>query len=106
MRAGTLRHKVTIQKTGSQTLDSSRQPVDLWVKVADVWAAVEPLSGRELVIAQQQQPDVTHRVRMRARDDVTAKMRVRHGGRTLYIESATNVDERDRELHLMCRERV
>lgn len=105
MKAGTLRHKVTIQKA-SQTLDSSRQPTDLWVKVADVWAAVEPLSGRELVVAQQQQPDVTHRVRMRARTDVKAKMRVRHDNRSLYIGSVVNVDERDKELHLLCRERV
>lgn len=105
MRAGQLRHKVTIQQA-SQSLDSSRQPVNAWVKVAEVWCAVEPLSGRELMNAQQQQPDVTHRVRLRHRDDVTPKMRVLHGSRELYIESILNIDERDREQHLMCRERV
>lgn len=105
MRAGKLRHKVRIEKPLA-TLDSSRQPVDAWVKVVDVWAAVEPLSGRELIVAQQQQPDVTHRVRMRHRDDVTAKMRVQHDSRNLFIESVMNVEERDRELHLMCRERI
>ena len=105
MKAGELRHKVTIQKV-SQTLDSSRQTVDLWTKLAEVWAAVEPLSGRELLNAQQIQPDVTHRVRIRHRDDVTAKMRVQHDSRNLNIESIINVNERDRELHLLCRERM
>lgn len=105
MKAGSLRHKVTIQRV-SQTLDSSRQTVDLWTTLADVWAAVEPLTGRELVNAQQIQPDVTHRVRIRHRDDVTAKMRVLEGTRQLNIESVLNIEERDRELHLMCRERI
>ena len=106
MKAGSLRHKVTIQRV-SQTLDSSRQTVDLWTKVDDVWAAVEPLTGRELVNAQQIQPDVTHLVKIRYRDDVTAKMRVLHGSRVLNIEGPPiNIEERDRELHLMCRERI
>lgn len=105
MKAGQLRHKVTIQQA-SQTLDSNRQPVDSWVKLAEVWAAIEPLSGRELVVAQQQQPDVTHRVTMRYRDDVTAKMRVRHNGRSLYIGGPPiSVDERNKEMQLLCRER-
>lgn len=105
MRAGQLRHKVTIQQY-AQSLDSSRQPVNVPTKLAEVWAAVEPLSGRELVNAQQQQPDVTHLVRIRHRDDVTPKMLVLHGSRKLHIESILNADERDREMHLMCRERV
>lgn len=105
MKAGELRHKVTIQRV-SQTLDSSRQTVDLWTKLAEVWAAVEPLSGRELLNAQQIQPDVTHRVRIRHRDDVTPKMRVQHESRSLNIESVINLNERDRELHLLCRERI
>jgi SPP1 family predicted phage head-tail adaptor len=71
-----------------------------------VWAAVEPLSGRELLAAQQAQSEVTLRVRMRFRSDVTAAMQLLHGNKTYEVASVIDLKGRRRELELMCKEIV
>ena len=106
MQAGTLRHRVAIQETLSLAQNSYGEPVTTWGTVATVWASVSPLSGRELAMAQQVRPDVTHKVVMRHRDNVTPKQRILHDSRALEIESVRNADERDRMLELMCKEAV
>lgn len=104
MRAGTLRHRVTIQQLSADTKDADGRPAGSWQDVATVWAAVEPLRGREFWEAAAQQSEVTIRVRIRYRAGITAAMRVKFGDRLLEIVHSINVDERNRELHLMCRE--
>lgn len=104
MRAGTLRHRVTIQrqeivfgKFGAPLHDK------VWENVATVWASLEAMSGREFFASQQAQSEVTQRIRIRYRADVTADMRVIHNGRVFNIV-APLPDNRGRELVLMCRE--
>lgn len=52
-----------------------------WVSVGDVWAAVEPVSVREFIAGQSQQSQVTARITVRYRDDLTATMRILHRNR-------------------------
>lgn len=103
MRAGRLRHRVTIQ-SATTTVDSFGQPIETWGTFATVWAAVEPLSGREYFDAQQVQSEVSYRVRIRHLSGVVPTMRVSYDSRTLEVLAVLNIDERDREMHLMCRE--
>jgi SPP1 family predicted phage head-tail adaptor len=104
MRIGDLRHRITIQQlTPTQNgLDSTEVPADF----ATVWAAIEPLSGREYFAAQQVNAEVTCRIRMRYLAGVTPSMQVKFGERTFAIESVINVEERNRELQLMVKEVV
>lgn len=104
MRAGDLRHRVTIQAP-AEGRDSMGAVTSTWGDVATVWAAVEPLSGREYLAAGQMQHQVTTRIRMRYRDGITTKMRVKHGESYYDIQGVINIDGRNRELHLMCVER-
>lgn len=106
VRAGDLRHRVTIQEDQGATQDGFGQEVEDWQDVATVWAAVEPLSGREFLEAQQTQAEVSTRIRIRYRSDVTftPEMRATWGGHTYDIVSVIEVEARRRELHLMCRE--
>lgn len=105
MRAGELRHRVTIQqKTFSR--DSYGGETITWTDVATVWAAVEPISGREYFTAQQTQAEVTTRIRIRHRAGITPVMRVLWGTRLYDIISVIEVKERNREIHLMCQEVV
>lgn len=108
MRAGKLRHRVTIQSPPSTRNEygEEEQDSDDWTTFARVWAAVIPLSGRELWNAQQVQGDVTHRVEIRYLQGINPKMRVKFGERFLNIASVMNLDERNVEMHLMCMERV
>lgn len=108
MQTGKLRHRVTIEEplgttrdTGGAKKGKDRQG---WRPRVKVWAAVEPLNGRELFNAQQVEPVITHRVRLRYIKGITAHMRIKHRKRELNIESVINVDERNRELELLCRE--
>lgn len=102
MRSGRLRHKVDIQQP-VETQNSYGEPEVAWANVVeDVWASIEPFRGREYFAAKQFNAEIEARVVMRYRSDVTAKMRVVHGSNEYYIDSVINVDERNRELQLMC----
>lgn len=106
MNAGELRERVTIERESESRSDSG-EVLMTYTPVATVWAAVEPLRGREYFDAQRVQAEVNHRIRIRYRDGIEPKMRVSMAtGRTFDIESAINVRGRDEELHLMCREVV
>lgn len=105
MRAGELRHRVTIQEA-SETVTSAGERSKTWNDVATVWAAIEPLTGRERWQAQQVMATATHRVRMRYRGDVDVENRLVYGSRVLDILQVINPDERGRELVIICAEAV
>ena len=67
-----------------------------------VCASVVPLAGRELERAREIVANATHEVRTRHRDGINTQKRIRHDNRTLNIESVRNVDERNRELVMIC----
>ena len=101
--AAIFRHRITLQElvTGQ---DEAGQPVQEWQDVATVWAAVEPLRGREYWAAAQVQSEVTTRIRIRYRSGVRPDMRVLYGGRVFNVTAVIDPEERHMELQLMCRE--
>jgi SPP1 family predicted phage head-tail adaptor len=101
MQAGRLRHRVTLQSY-SESLSALGEPLKTWTDLATVWADVSPERGKEAIAAMQINASVMHRVRIRYREGLTPKMRVVFGTRTLQVEAVLNVDERDRELLLVC----
>lgn len=103
MRAGQLRQRVTIQEK-DPTQDEYGEPAPTWSDVATVWAAVEPLRGGEFLEARRLGAEVTTRIRIRYRDGITPEMRVVGGDHTYDIEAVIHVEERQREIQLMCRE--
>jgi len=105
MRAGQLCHRVTIQQP-DPTQDQYGDQVPIWSNVAEVWAAIEPLRGREFLEAQHAGAEVTTRIRIRHRDGITPEMRVIWGDHTYDVEAVIHVEERRREIHLMCKELV
>lgn len=117
MQAGRLRRRVTIQQP-VDTQNEIGEPITVWRTFAEnVPAAIEPLSGREYFAAQQEQGDVSTRIRIRWRPGVTEVMRVTHTVKTNTSPEETQVDVYDieavlpdqrtgrRELHLMCKKR-
>lgn len=101
MQVGPLRKRVTIQKR-SQVQDAYGQPLTAWEDVATVWAAIEPISGRELLAAAAVQSEVTHQVILRYRPGVVSKMRIVYGSRIFDIQNVLDENERHRELTLLC----
>ena len=105
MRAGRLRHRVTVEKNGNATDSDFAGTSDTWTTHVTSWASIRPLSGKELVNARQIRDNVTHEVRMRYQSGVTSAMRVTEGSRSIYIQSVRQEDnETDRELILLCSE--
>lgn len=103
MRAGLLRHRVTIESPPT-TQDSHGQVTGAWVPFVSCWASISPLAGRELIAARSVESGVSHVVRIRYRSGITSGMRVNFDGRYFNIIAVRNLDERNRETVLDCEE--
>lgn len=104
MRAGRLRHQVTIQQL-TRTTDGAGGYTQSWSTFATVWAQVTPVRGLEQPLGDGTAAPITHEVRLRWVDGVRPDMRISHDGRTLTISGPPlNIDERDREMVLTCSE--
>ncbi len=109
MQAGQLRHRVTIIADENDTLelddDGHRVPNEQ--AVGRAWADVQPLRGNELWRAQQVQPEVTSRVRMRYRSNMNSTRRLIDeccDGAEYDVLAVIDVGGRNRELELLCKE--
>lgn len=106
MKIGRMQHRIEIQDNvfGEQDAHGNREKVP--TTLARVWADIMPLSGRELLLAQQVNATVTHSIRMRYREGVKPNQWIVFKGRTFDINSITNERESDRVMMLSCTERV
>ncbi len=103
-----LRQVVEIQSE-SATGDGGGGQSDPWANptvVATVRARVEPLHGAERRRAMQLEAALSHRVTIRHRSDVTAKMRLKFDNRIFNIRAVIDVHEQGRFLDLLCEEGV
>ena len=69
--------------------------------VATVWAAVEPLTGREFLSAGAMASATEARIRMRYMPGIVSTMRVIHGADTYGIQAVIHIKSARRELQLM-----
>jgi len=108
MQAGRLDKRVKISHlvTGSPAVDDFGAPNTSWEELDTVWAAVEPISGREFWAQQQVQSEISVRIRIRYRNDVTVGMKAEYNGKTYMIKTIIDYQESHRELQLMCSEGV
>lgn len=102
MRVGRLDQRVTLERFTSD-VDEIGQPIEAWTPYATVWAAVEPLNGREFIAAQAGQSEVATRIRMRYRQGVLPPDRIVHDGKFYDITAVINPKSGNVELVLMCK---
>lgn len=85
MKAGKLRHRVTIQRLSHGAQDPMTGDIITdWQDLKTVWASVEPLSVREFIQAGASQSEVTTRITMR-KTDVKAADRILHRGQIFNV---------------------
>ncbi|MEO0618818.1 MAG: phage head closure protein [Pseudomonadota bacterium] len=101
---GELRHRLTLEMRNVESDDAGGEIVT-WIGGATVWGEVTPLSGVEFLRQDRLASTLTHRVRLRYRDDVSAAVRLRLGGRIFEILSVRDVEERHRWLECLCEEK-
>jgi len=103
MKAGSLRNRITIQsKTVVQNTFGEEDIT--WTEFATVWAAIEPLRGREFLDAKMATAEITTKITIRKRDGISPEMRVLHGSTVYDILAIIHVETRQREMQLMCQE--
>ena len=119
MKAGKLRHAIfvlafedvrTAKGDRVRTFAEVPTPFDPTVAVQlptyrgnDDWASIEPLRGRELVVAQGMRADLTHRIVLRYRGDVHEASRivwVRDEATRLVFELGPQVDNELRAVEM------
>lgn len=101
MRAGLLRKRITLQRSTS-TQDTFGADVVTWADVGGRWASVEPLAGREFEDGQQNISRIETRFVTRYTTGITSKNRIVFNNVNYDIESIINVDQRDREMEILC----
>ncbi len=113
MRAGTLNRRVVIQEKGTVTKSTFGEEEITWSLVVSCWANIQPLRGREFLEARQVQAEVSHRIRIRRQGTKEIRPEMRavytdpvYGQRVFEILSVVNVAERNREVELICTEKV
>jgi len=103
MRAGLLRHRLTIQ-TLSQTKNAFDEWVESWSDWDTVWGSIEPNLGKRYFEAKQANSEVQGLMRIRYRTGVLPTMRVKYGNRIFKIISIIHPFERKQELHILYKE--
>ena len=105
MHAGKLRTRVIIQKP-SESQSASGEVTTTWATLAASWANIEPVSGRELLAADQMQATSRVRVRMRYLPGLTNECRIYWPNHTLEVNEIVDVESRGVEYELLCTEMV
>jgi len=105
MRAGRLKHRVTIQQSALAAADTYGDQAETWSDVTTVWAEVRTLDAVESWKAKQSQPEATVQVVMRYTADMNSAARLLFGTRYLYpLSVVENIDKT--ELRILCKEKL
>jgi SPP1 family predicted phage head-tail adaptor len=105
LEAGRLRLRVAIQRNMSKVAnaaDSFGEQPENWQTIDTVWGALEPLTGRDLLIAQQIQPQVAGQIIIRYRPDTLASDRMMIAGGIYGIAPAIDDEFRHIQMRFPC----
>ncbi len=100
MNAGKLRHKIALLKKETIT-NPSGYSSESWQIVAEVWAMIEGLKGKEYFAAAAINAQSQVRMTIRYKIGINADMRIRHNTTEYEIRSIADQDGRKRYLQIM-----
>ena len=108
MRAGTLRHQITVQSYGVSAANDYGELVASYTAGTVRWASIEPLSGVERDRAMGVVGEVTHRITIRSHgaDECKPEDRIAFDSRTFNVVSVLNPDEIGERLEILAKELV
>ncbi|EIC82083.1 phage head closure protein [Serratia sp. M24T3] len=107
MQAGKLRHRVLLQIPVNSQDPESGAVTPSWQDVRYLWAEVTPLSVREFIASQAGQSEISARIKIRRRSDITSKHRLIFRSQIYNIEGVLPDPESGLEyLTLPCSEGV
>lgn len=108
MQAGNLSKTIVLQRR-DVTRDTHGAQVQTWSDMAQLRAAILPLTGREVLAAQAFSAQLTHQIIVRysrrfADPLEVPKLRILCGTRVFNIQAAINDEERNRQVTLLVTE--
>ncbi len=104
MRAGRLRHRVTMERAVQVTTDGST--VTTWQLHGYAWGAVEPIRGREALIAGATLAEMDTRIILRHNSlsaTLTARDRITYAGVAYNLQSVVEVRTARREIEFLAK---
>ena len=106
IKAAKFDKQITIQKRdySREQRNGNYKGQEIWRNVATVRASIEPIQGREYFSGPFQMGENIIRVRIRYREGITNKMRLKYGKRIFDIYSVIDSREEHKELQLMYKE--
>lgn len=102
---GALRTRLVLEAP-VETPDGAGGVARSFAATANLWAQVTPISARERVLADARGANVTHRIRIRVRTDLTTRHRFRRGARVWDVVAWREEDASGRFLTIDAQERV
>jgi SPP1 family predicted phage head-tail adaptor len=106
VKAGELRHRVTLQSPVLVRNSSGQIKATSWADVATYRAEVTPLFGSEKDDGTQTVAVRNYQVKLRAGPAIDPAWRFSFQGRALYVTTSVETGERNRQLVVFCREKV
>lgn len=86
MHAGALKHRITIEQN-TATQDAIGQPISAWSTLAQLWAHVMFVNGKEAIKSEIETASKKASARIRYRSDIDTTMRVTFEAETYNIIS-------------------
>ena len=106
---GKMRHRILFQAFNGDVDDlgdiRDDDPAN-WRNVRTVWAAIDPVSGREFYAAEQSQSQVTHKIRCRYFPGAETAQRILFRDRVFQIISILDWEERHESFLIIAKELV
>lgn len=102
------RHRIQLQKlsTSSTGPGTRGQTTKSYSTLALVRGSIRQLDGEEKVLAREIHAGAEYEIGLHYTALVTPRTRLKFGTRIFHVEAVNNVDQRNRELRLTCREEV
>ena len=103
MNAGKLRHRLELYSP-SASQDAYGESDLTYSKYATVWGSVQPLKGREMLHARAINAESDVQVRIRYNSSIAVTHKIKFDSRWLEVVFIANVDERNKEQLILCKE--
>ncbi|WP_158215851.1 phage head closure protein [Notoacmeibacter marinus] len=103
MDAGKLRTRLVLEAPVRTPDEAGGQDVQ-WHAVGEFFAHVEPVGARQTTEGEAERQEITHRVTLRHRNDVSPAMRLLRNGHAMRVETVRDLDGSGRYLVCGCKE--
>jgi SPP1 family predicted phage head-tail adaptor len=101
IEAGILDRRVSILKP---VYNEFQDEITGWEPIGSCWAGIAPLFGSEQNEAGHTVATTQHQITIRFRRDIDKRFRLLDGGRTYQIEAILDIQRRQAQLLLTCKE--